>query len=165
MAAAGAGVDHRRPYRGIRRSRFRGDRFHRAHAYPGSVPGGPDFLTDGTRVGRTDGFQRACFPAGVRLADRIIVPGHISAGERVCVPIGAFIPVADRIGIPEPVRIPDPVSVVLGLGEHVPVVSYVVVPARIHDEHLTVRIGIGFYEAGADAGSASRGRMPGLLMS
>jgi len=140
VAAPGAGVDHRRHYRGVRRRRFRGDRFYRAHAYPGSIPGGPDFVTGGTRVGQTDSLQRACLAARVHLGERIIVPGNISAGQRVCFPIGAFIQVADRIRIPEPIPVcfpdplADPVSVHIGLGEH-----------------ITVRGGIGFYVAGADA--------------
>jgi len=160
VAAPGAGVDHRRPYRGVRRRRFRGDRFHRAHPYPGSIPGGLDLLIGGTRVGRTDSLQRACLPARIHL-ERIIVPGNISVGEGVYLPLGAFIQVADRIGVPEPIPVcfPDPlanpVCVHIGLGEHLLVVASVFVAARGHDEHITVRVGI--YVVGADTDPLFRG--------
>ena len=85
---------------------FRRDRFHRAHAHPGSVPGSTDFLTDRIHVGRTDALRRVYLPGCVLLIESIIVPGHISVGGRVCIPIGVLIPVADRVGIP--VRLPDP---------------------------------------------------------
>ena len=158
MAAAGAGVAHWLPYRGIR-SRFRGDRFHRARAHPDSVPGSTGFLTGGIHVGRPHGLRRVCLPARVLLSERIIVPGHISVGERVCIPIGAFIQVADRLPEPFPVRLPDPFPdpfrvhirdpVRLGLSEHIPVVTCVFAPARSHaDAHSTVRACIGVVEAG-----------------
>jgi hypothetical protein len=139
VAAAGAGVDHWLPYRGIR-SRFRGDRFHWARAHPDPVPGSTDFRTDGIHVGRPDGLRRVCLPARVLLSERIIVPGHISVGERVCIPVGAFIHVTDRIPEPFPdpfrVHIRDPVHP--GLSEHIPVVTCVFTPACRHpDEHST----------------------------
>jgi hypothetical protein len=89
------------------RSYFRRDRFHRAHAYPGSVPGSTDFLTDRIHVGRTDALR-----GGVRLSDsiigRIVGPGHISVGC-VRIPVGVLIPAADPIRIREfiPVRLPE----------------------------------------------------------
>jgi hypothetical protein len=143
-------VAHRLPYRGIR-SRFRGDRFRRARARPDSVPGSTGFLTDSIHVGRPHGLRRVCLPARVLLSERIIVPGHISVGERVCIPIGAFIQVADRIPEPFPVRLPNPFRDPdrLGLSEHIPVVTCVFAPARSHaDEHSTVRACIGVVEAG-----------------
>ena len=89
---------------------FRRDRFHRAHAHPGSVPGGTDFLIDRIHVARTDALRRVYLPGCVLLTESILVPGHISAGGSACIPIGVLIPVADRVGIPEviPVRLPDP---------------------------------------------------------
>jgi hypothetical protein len=96
------------------RSCFRRDRFQRAHdAHPEPVPGSTDFLTD--RIRRTDALRCVCLAGRVLLIEvllieHIIVAWHISAGERVCIPLGVFIPVADRIRIPEliPVRLPDP---------------------------------------------------------
>ena len=83
VAATGAGVGHRRPYRGIRR-RLRRDRFHRAHVHPDSLPGGTDFLNAGTHVIRTDDLWRVwlpvCLAERVLVSERIIVPGHVSVG-------------------------------------------------------------------------------------
>ena len=110
MAADGAGVDHRRHDRGWH-SRFRRDLFHRGeHAHPESVPGGTDFLSGGIHA-RADGRPRrvwlrvlllGCLPERVLLGERsiVIVPGHVSADERVC--IRAYIPVSERIRVPEP---------------------------------------------------------------
>ena len=114
MAAAGAGVGRRLPGRGGC-SRYRRDRFRRAHAHPGSVPGGTDFLSAGIHVRRTGLPGRVCLCACLLVCFRervlagersiVIVPGRISAGERVYI----------RIRIPEPPFVRLPVSV-LGLG-------------------------------------------------
>jgi hypothetical protein len=166
VAAAGAGVDRWLPCRGSR-SRVRRDHFHRAHARPGPVPGGTDFLIGGIHAGRPDALRGACLPVRFLLSERIIVPGHISAGERVRILIGAFVPVADRIRVPEviPVRLPDPDPDpfhVVPVSEPDPVgipdphpgpFLIVLVPARIHaDERTVVRIGIRVYVAGTDTG-------------
>ena len=163
MAAAGAGVDRWLPCGG-RRSQFRRDRFHRTHARPGPVPGSTDFLFDGIHVGRTDAVRRVCLPVRFLLSEGIIVSGHISAGERFCVLIGAFVPVADRIRIPEviPVHLPDadpfrivPVPHPVGIGIPVPHSDPLhIVPDAdgIHaDERAFVCIG-RIYVAGADTG-------------
>jgi hypothetical protein len=145
VAAAGAGVDRWLRCRG-RRSEFRRDRFHRAPARPGPVPGGTDFLIDGIRVGRTDALRRLCLRARVLLSERIIVPGHTSAGERSCILRGAFVPVADRIRIPEviPVRLSDPVP----FPDPDPDPDPADVPDSVHardpgpvGEHIAIRIG------------------------
>ena len=66
VAATGAGVGHRLPSRGIRRRRFRRERFHRANARPGPVRGGgTDLLADADAVGvgRTDDPGRSASPS------------------------------------------------------------------------------------------------------
>jgi hypothetical protein len=165
VAAAGAGVDRWLCCRGGR-SRFRRDRFHRAHARPGPVSGRTDFLIGGIHTGRADALRQACLPARVLLSERIIIPGHISADQRICVLVGTFVPVADRIGVPEVISVrlpdpdPDPFHVVpepdpVGIGLHDPGSDpfLVHVFARIRaDERTSVRIGIGFYVTGANAG-------------
>ena len=160
-------MDRRFPGRGGC-SHSRRDRIHRAYARLGPVPGGTDFLLGGIHAGRTDALRGTCLPSRFLLGERIIVPGRTSVGERVCILIGAFVPVADRIRIPEPdpVCVPDPdldpddiVSV--PEPDHVGVPDpdpdpdpdrIVPVPARIHaDERAFVRIGIGFRVTEADA--------------
>jgi hypothetical protein len=166
VAAAGAGVDRWLPGRGGR-SHFRRDRIHRAHAGPGPVPRGADFLIGGSHAGRRDALRRARLTVHILLTERIIVPEHISAGQRARILVGAFVPVADRIRIPEviPVRLADPdpdANHVVAVPEPDPVgvpdphpdpFRVVPVPARVHaDERAFVRIGLRFYVAGADAG-------------
>jgi hypothetical protein len=160
VAAAGAGVDRWLHCRGSR-SRFRRDRFHRAHARPDPVPGSTDFLIGGIHADRADALrQRICLSARVLLSERIIVPGHISVGEGVCIPIGAFVQVAERIRIPQvvPVRLPDPDAYSFHIlpdpvGLPDPHTDHIVpVPARFHvGERSFVRIDIGIGLAGADA--------------
>jgi hypothetical protein len=90
------------------RSYFRRDRFHRAHAHPGSVPGSTDFLIDRIHVGRTDVLRGVYLRGRVRLIERIVGPGHISVGGCVRIPIGVLIP-ADQVRIREfiPVCLPE----------------------------------------------------------
>jgi hypothetical protein len=138
---------------------FRRDRFHRAHAHPGSVPGGTDFLIDRIHVARTDALRGVYLPACVLLTESILVPGHISAGGRVCILIGVHIPVADQVGIPEliPVRLPDPdpFPVSIGPPDSHPDLSHVL--ASIHAD-ITVRSGTGFFVVERMPGGAlSRG--------
>jgi hypothetical protein len=148
-------------------SRFRRDRFHRAHAHHDSVPGGTDFRIDGSHLGGTGGLRRVCRPARDLLGGHIIVAGHISVGEHAGIPVGICIQVAGRIRIPEPVpvRHPDPDPIALPNSDphaepSTVVTSGIFGPADNHaDEHITVRTSIGV--AGADAGPASRGHPPG----
>jgi hypothetical protein len=91
----------------------RHDRFHRAHAHPGSVPGSADLLTDRIHVGRTDALRRVYLSGCVLLIEPgcvLLIERVISAGGSACIPIGVFLSVADRVRIPEviPVRLPDP---------------------------------------------------------
>jgi hypothetical protein len=90
------------------RSYFRRDRFHRAHAHPGAVPGSTDFLIDRIHVGRTDVLRGVYLRGCVRLIERIVGPGHISVGGCVRIPIGVLIPAADPVRIREfiPVCLP-----------------------------------------------------------
>jgi hypothetical protein len=90
------------------RSYFRRDRFHRAHAHPGSVPGSTDFVIDRIHVGRTDVLRGVYLRRCVRLIERIVGPGHISVGGCVRIPIGVLIP-ADQVRIREfiPVCLPE----------------------------------------------------------
>ena len=90
-------------------SYFRRDRFQQAHAHPGSVPGGTDFLIDRTHVGRTDVLRGVYLRGCVRLIGRIVGPGHISVGGCVRIPIGVLIPAADQVRIREfiPVCLPE----------------------------------------------------------
>jgi hypothetical protein len=162
VAAAGARVDRWLPGRS-RRSQFRRDRFHRAHARPDPVLGSTDCLIGGIHVGRADAFRRARLPARFLFSDRIIVPGPISAGERSCVLIGAFVQVADGILISEviPVRLPDPDPDpfhVVPVPEPDPVDFGLPDPDSffVHvfaDERTSVRIGIRFCLAEGDAES------------
>ncbi len=166
MAAAGAGVARRLPGRGSC-SRCRRDRFRRAHAHPGSVPGGTDFLSGGIHVRRTGCPCRVCLliwllvclPEPVLVSERSIAPGRISVGECVFIPfLGACIPLAYcvRVRVPEPipVRLPVPVPVYIRLPVHIAIDEHIIVGARgfvrasIHvGEHTLVRIGIRFYVA------------------
>ena len=88
VAAAGASVVRRLHHCGIS-SRLRRDRYDRAHAHPGSVPGGTDFLSGGVHLSRTTGRWRVCLlgcrPEHVLLSERSIVtvPRHIPADERI----------------------------------------------------------------------------------
>ena len=99
MAAAGAGADRRLPGRGGG-SRCLPDRFQQARAHPRSVPGGTDFLSAGIHARRTGLPCRVrvclliCLRERVFAGERgiVIVPGRISAGERVYI----------RIRVPEP---------------------------------------------------------------
>jgi hypothetical protein len=165
VAAAGVGVDRWLPCRGGR-SHFRRDRIHRPHAGPGPVPGGTDFLDGGIHAGRGDALRRACLPVHILLSERVIVPEHLSAGQRARILIGAFVPVADRIRISEviPIRLtdpdPDPDHVVavpepdpVGVPDSHPDPFRVFpVPDRVHaDERAFVRIGLRFCVAAADA--------------
>ena len=115
VAAAGAGVARRLPGRGGCR-RFRRDRFQRAHAHPGSVPGGTDFLSGGIQVQRTGLPCRVwllvCFSERLLVGERsiVIIPGRISVGERVYIRIRACLLFADRIRVPEPPFVRLPVS-------------------------------------------------------
>jgi hypothetical protein len=96
VAADGTGVDHRRHDRGGR-SRFRRDLFRRGeHAHPDSLPGGTDLLGAGIHVRRTWWCPRCvwlrvlllvCLSERVLLNERstVIVPGHISVSECVCI--------------------------------------------------------------------------------
>ena len=142
MAAAGAGVARRLPGRGGC-NRFRRDRFQRAHAHPGAVPGGTDFLSGGIHDRRTGLPGRICLgdcllicrPERVLVGEHsiVIVAGHISVGERVFIRIRACLPVAVRVPEPPFVRlsVPD-----LGLG-----LAYIRVPDADADH-----IGTGFAE-------------------
>jgi hypothetical protein len=146
-------MDRRRHRHSIRRSRFGHDRFVRARAHPGAVPGGIDVLSGGVRGRRTGWPGRVCLrvrlPARVLLGERsiVIVPGHVAVGvgERVCIPLRACIPLPDPIRVPEAIPVSFPVRVGVAIGEHIAVGTYVFVPARLYaGEHLTVRIGIRF---------------------
>jgi hypothetical protein len=148
VAAAGAGVDHRLSYRGLR-SRLRGDRSHQAHARSGAVPGSPGCLADNIHVGGAGDLWRVFLPARV---ERLIVAGHIAVGACVRIPLGVFpLPVADRISehVADPVPDALRVRIRVGLSQHILVDTCVFGPARSHaDEHGTVRSGIGFYAVG-----------------
>ena len=158
-------MDRWLPRRG-RRSQFRRDIFHRAHARPGPVPGRADFLFDATVARRTDAGRRACLPVRFLLSERIIVSGHISIGERSCILIGACVQVTDRIRIPAaiPVRLPDPDPFhVVPVPEPDPDDIGHSDPFRLHvfacahaDERTFVGtgLGIGIGVAGSDAGVA-----------
>jgi len=165
-------VDHRRRYRGVRRGWFRRDCFHRAHAHPDPVPGGTDFRTDDIHVRRTWGAQRVCLrvrlPERVLLGERVIVPGHISVGQRVCVRLGACLPVAVRVPEPVPVRLSVAVpvridirvsvrigvvgiAISISIGKHIYISTPVFGTARVHaGEHTIVPSGIRFYVAAVD---------------
>jgi hypothetical protein len=165
VAAAGAGVDRWLPGRGGG-SHFRRDRIHRAHAGPGPVPRGADFLIGGNHAGRGDALRRACLPVRILLSERIVVPERISAGQRARILVGAFVSVTDRIRIPDviPVRLadpdpdsdPDPDANAVPEPDPVGVPDphpdpFLVVPVPA-DERAFVRIGLRFCVAGADAG-------------
>jgi hypothetical protein len=152
------------------RSCFRRDRFQRAHdAHPEPVPGSTDFLTD--RIRRTDALRCVCLAGRVLLIEvllieHIIVAWHISAGERVCIPLGVFIPVADRIRIPEliPVRLPDPdpdsfpvpFPVPFGIGLPDPHPHHLIHVLASIQADITARIG-SVNISGADAGAQLNG--------
>ncbi len=136
MAAAGAGVARRLPGRGSR-SRYRRDRFRQAHAHPGSVPGGTDFLS-GVHDRRTGLPGRVCLCACLCacllgcLRERVfagergivIVPGRISAGEyvriRIRVPEPPFARLLDCVLGLAHIRVPDADAdhIGTGLAEH-----------------------------------------------
>ena len=166
VAAAGAGVARRLPGRGSC-SRCRRDRFRRAHAHPGSVPGGTDFLSGGIHVRRTGCPCRVCLliwllvclPEPVLVSERSIPPrAHLSRRVRLH-------PLPRRMHPtrllrprprpqPIPVRLPVPVPVYTRLPVHIAIDEHIIVGARgfvrasIHvGEHTLVRIGIRFYVA------------------
>ena len=152
-AATGAGVGHRLSSRGIRRRWFRRERFRRAHARPDPVRGGStELLADAgaVRACRADDPRPVCLavsvPERVPRRDRIVV--RTSAGERISVPVRAYILVAQRVR--EHIRIPVRVSVGLYVGTRVDVATRVFVPAYVHaGEHRRVRIGIRVFVVAA----------------
>ena len=110
VAADGTGVDHRRHDRGGR-SRFRRDQSHRRKdTHPGSLPGGTDLLSAGIHVGRTwcprcvwlRVLLLVCLPERVLLSERstVIVPGHISVSECVCIRACLSVRVAESPLVP-----------------------------------------------------------------
>ena len=84
-AACGAGVARRLPGRGSC-SRCRRDRFQRAHARPGAVPGGTDFLSGGIHV------QRTGHPLPLRLVIRAAVAALLSLAVLSLIPGQAVAP-------------------------------------------------------------------------
>jgi hypothetical protein len=101
-------MDYRCRSRGIRRDCSGPDLIRRAYVDAGAVPaGGPDHLAGGTQVRRTCHLGCASLPVGlpapVALSERIIVRGRVCADERIHLPVGVHVQVADALRVPEPV--------------------------------------------------------------
>ncbi len=164
----------RLPGRGSR-SRYRRDRFQRAHAHPGSVPGRTDFLS-GVHARRTGLPGRVCLCACLLVCLRervlagergiVIVPGRISVGEyvyiRIRVPEPPFVRLLDCVpvlGLAH-IRVPDADAdhIGIGLAEHTRDYS-----TRIFSTACIVgacNFGTGRIHAGEHRGRIAGGRQP-----